>query len=114
MKEETLTRLMVSVNASNGSSPTTNEDNRQDHLRGNATMHTHEDGPFRVLVHATGTMLIAIKIMLAHGHAFILLKQGTTYKVLIQLTRVTTIKVELGITRARQVLHESRPRRESL
>jgi hypothetical protein len=97
MKEEALTRFMESVNASNGSCPSTNEDNRQNHLRGNATMHTHEDGPFRVLVHATGTMLVAIRNNVSPRTCFILLDAVTTHEIPLQLTRVTTIQMELGI-----------------
>lgn len=60
-ERERLTIMTKLANARNSSGPTANEENGQDHLRGNATMHTHEHRPFRVLVHITGTVLIAMK-----------------------------------------------------
>lgn len=57
------------ANASNGGGPTAHEGQGQDHLRGNTAMHTHEDGPFRVLVHITGTVLIRDEVnMLVRKH----------------------------------------------
>lgn len=54
------------ANASNCCGPTAHKQKRQDHLGGNTAMHTHEDWPFRMLVHITGAMLEVVESMLAH------------------------------------------------
>lgn len=42
---------------SNKCRPSSHSQQRQDHFGHDTTMHTHEGGPLRVLVHFTGTVL---------------------------------------------------------
>lgn len=44
-------------NTSNSRRPSRHQQKRQDHLGHDTAMHTHEDRPFRVLVHVTGAVL---------------------------------------------------------
>lgn len=52
-------------------------------------------------------MLVILPAILGWGNP------ESTYKVPLQLTRFTTIEMELGIPRVHQMIHECWPRRES-
>lgn len=54
---QTLTVVAEMRNTSDSRRPSRHPQKRQDHLGHDTAMHTHEDRPFRVLVHVAGTVL---------------------------------------------------------
>lgn len=88
---------------SNSRRPASHPQEGQDQFRQDAALHTHEPGPLRVFFHISGTMLSVDRVSVA---LFARVTQVSTYEVAFQLTRVSSVQVELGVPRVCQIVHE--------